>query len=62
MSAGTGRPDLTETGEIEANFPSADAGMRDGQMASQLVIRGLDPRIHLEKAFWEDGLPGQARQ
>jgi hypothetical protein len=28
-----------------------------------IVMRGLDPRIHLKKALFEgDGLPGQARQ
>ena len=44
-----------------ANFASADARVRDGRVISQLVIRGLDPRIHLEGDILEDGLPGQAR-
>jgi len=31
-------------------------------MTILIVMRGLDPRIHLEKFVQEDGLPGQARQ
>jgi len=34
------------------------------QALAQIVMRGLDPRIHLvrQKFYEADGLPGQARQ